>query len=449
MKAFLSENPLKAIFKLSSKGKITEELQSVNKIDTFFKYLKDEKTTAKQKCQVIEELKNNLKINRYLCEYFSSYENQSIYIFLSQLYISKSTSNELKLSIINLINELRINLDINKNIYDFIFQKISAIYREEEKPSSEVLHNYLTLLNTFLGDTINHLKPRNYFCCSGEGCFEIDLSKTKLKTGCSFTFIINFKIGASTMDLENTDKGHISNLISISFSNGNTINFDLQYPVQLIVKEIQEKFIKTLPADEWINLIINVVNDDKNNTSVFFYANGENSLISFPLKKAKLTRNDTFNTIKFFNNFYGEVSSITFLSQKDYGYPGVNSSDFLLEFKQFKEGLWKKKKIETFLKLMNEFDSIGIEKTKSKTFSKKAMKMEKKNDKTEREAAGKLIENIIFIFTPLNYYENNKNIIENSIGFFFLKMKFSGNIRPHKYQCFQTNNQTGVGKYRH
>jgi hypothetical protein len=116
----------------------------------------------------------------------------------------------------------------------------------------------------------------------------------------------------------------------------------------LIVKEIQDKFIKTLPTDEWINLIINVVNDDKNNISVFCYANGENRLILFPLKKPKLTSNDTFSSIVFFNNFYGEVSSISFLSQKDYGYPGVNSSEFLLEFKQFKEGLWKKKKLKIF-----------------------------------------------------------------------------------------------------
>ena len=436
MKAFLSENPLKEIFKLSSKGQITEEINSISKIGSFFKYLKDEKTPGKLRSQIIEELISKLKINRYLCEYFSNYENQSIYIFLSQLYINKSTSQELKQSIINLINELRINLDITKNIYDYIFQKIALIYRGEEKSSQELLYDYLTLLNTFLGDTINHLKPRNYFCCSGDGYFEVDLRTFKLKAGCSFTFILNFRIGASTLALENPEKGNIANLVMINFSNGYNINFDLQYPMSLIVKEIQENLIKVLPSDEWINLILNVVIDDKNNTSLFCYANGENRLVQLPIKKAKLSRNDTFNSIKFFNNFYGEVSSITFLTQKDYGYPGVNASDFLLEFKQFKEGLWKKKKIETFLKLLSDFDSIGIEKTKSKTFVKKPVKLEKKFDKIEKEtSSGKLIDNLGFIFTPINFYENNYNYIENVFG--FLNMKFTGNIRPHKYQCFQ------------
>ena len=435
MKAFLSENPLKSIFKISSKGNITEEIESMNKRDSFFKYIKDEKTPAKLRSQIIEEFIKIIKINRYICEYFSTFENQSIYIFLTELYVNKSTSQELKISIINLINELRINLDINKNIYDYLFQKISLIYREEEKLSSELLHDYLTILNKFVGDTLNNLKPRNYFCCSGEGYFEVDLNKLKLKMGCSLTFILNFKISSSQISKENEEKAHISKLIDITFSNGYNINFDLKYPMFLVVKEIQDKFIKTLPDDEWINLVVNIVNDDKNNINVYCYANGENRLIPFQIKKPRLTNNETVNSIRFFNNFYGEVSSISFLIQKVYGYPGVNVSDFLLEFKQFKEGLWKKKKIDKFFNLLKEFDSIGIEKTKSKTFSKKPTKIEKKFEKIETQTSGKLIDNLVFIFTPINYYENCNNIIENVIG--FLNMKFSGNIKPHKYQCFQ------------
>jgi len=429
-----NENPLNSIFKLS-KGKCTEEINSINKIDTFFKYILDDKIPSKNRCQVIEELINKLKVNQYLCEYFSSFENQSIYIFLIQLYINKSNSPDLRNSIINLINELKINLDIHKNVYDYLFQKISAIYREQEKPSNELLFDCLTLLNIFLGDTINHQKPRNYFSCSGEGFFEVDLSNLKLKIGCSFTFIINFKIGVSTYSDQNPDKANISNLISINFSNGENVDFELHHPILLIVKKIQDNFIKTLPLEEWINLIINVVCDNKNNLIVFCFCNGENRLTPFTIKKTKLTGNDTINSVKLFNNFYGQVSSMTFLSsQKDFGFPGVNANEFLLEFKQYKEGLWKKKKIEYFIKLLQDFDAVGIEKAKSKTIWKKQINIEKKFEKIEKENA-KLIDNLIFIYTPLNYYEDNKNIIENVVG--SLNMKFTGNIRPHKYQCLQ------------
>ena len=315
MKVFPNDNPIKEIFKMTNKGQTTEEINNIDKIDSFFEYIKDVNIPSTHRAQIIEELIAKLKINRYLCEYFSSYENESIYIFLIHLYINNSTTPDLKASIINFISELRINLDINKDIYDYIFQKISAIYREEDKLSKDLLHDYLSLLDAFLSDTTNNLKPRNYFSCSGEGCFEVDLKDKYLKMGCSFTIIINFRIGSSTLAAE---KGLMSTLVNINFSNGYKINFDLQYPIFLIVKQIQDKFIKTLPDDEWINLIINVVKDDKN-ISVYVFANGENRLILFYLNKPQLTGNETITSIRFFDNFYGEVSSMTFLHQKDYG----------------------------------------------------------------------------------------------------------------------------------
>ena len=430
MKVFPNDNPIKEIFKMTNKGQTTEEINNIDKIDSFFEYIKDVNIPSTHRAQIIEELIAKLKINRYLCEYFSSYENESIYIFLIHLYIN-TTTPDLKTSIINFISELRINLDINKDIYDYIFQKISAIYREEDKLSKDLLHDYLSLLDAFLSDTTNNLKPRNYFSCSGEGCFEVDLKDKYLKMGCSFTIIINFRIGSSTLAAE---KGLMSTLVNINFSNGYKINFDLQYPIFLIVKQIQDKFIKTLPDDEWINLIINVVKDDKN-ISVYVFANGENRLILFYLNKPQLTGNETITSIRFFDNFYGEVSSMTFLHQKDYGYPGVNSSEFLLVFKQFKEGLWKKKKIDSFIGLLKDFDSIGVEKIKSKTiFSRRPMKIEKKFGKVE-ETNCKLIDNLVFMFTPINYCDNHFNTLESGKG--FIKMKYHGNIRPHRYHCFQ------------
>ena len=426
-----NDNPINAIFKTSKKGITTPEINHMNKIDSFFNYIKNDKIASTLHSQIIQELTEIIKKNRYLCEYFSSYENESIYIFLINLYIKESTPPNVKSSIIDFISELRINLDINKDIYDYIFQKISEMYREEDNLSKDLLHNYLTLLDIFLSDTTSNLKPRNYFSCNGEGYFEVDLSNKHLKIGCSFTVIINFRIGFAPVA---SDEGLISSLVNITFSNGYQLNLELKYPVFLIVKQIQKDFIKTLPNDEWVNLIITVVKDDKN-ISVYIFANGENRLILFYLNKPQLTNNDSITKIRFFENFYGEVSSMSFLHQKDYGYPGVNSSDFLLVFKQYKEGLWKKKRIDSFLKLLKDYDSIGVEKVKSKTvFARKPIKVEKKFGKVE-DANGKLKDNLIFIFTPINYYDNKKNIIDNAYG--FLNMTYTGNIRLHRYHCFQ------------
>ena len=434
----INGNPLKEIFKQTPKGEIIEEMKSINKIDLFFKYIIDENISSESRSKVIEILIEKLKINRYLSEYFSTFENESVYLVLTKLYLNKSSNSQLKASILNLISELRINLDINKNIYDYIFQKISLLYRGNENLTKDDLQEYLILLENFLGETINSQKPRNYFSCSGEGFFEVDMSNLKLNVGCSFTLILNFKIGNNKFAEGNPQSHQKANLININFSNGYSIDIDFEYPMFLVVKEIQDKFIKTLPVLEWMNLIINIVNDDKNTITAYFYTNGENRLVTFPFKNPKITNNDTIKTIKFFNNFYGEVSSMTFLSQKDYGYPGVNASDFLLQFRQYQEGLWKRKKINNFINLLSDFDSIGIEKTKSKTvFNKHPVKLERKIEKEETSIIGKLSNNLIFIFTPINYYTDgyNKNLVENVLG--NLSMKFYGNIRPHKYYCFQ------------
>ena len=71
-------------------------------------------------------------MNRYISEYFSIFENESVYLVLTKLYLNKSSDAVLKASILKLISELRINLDINKNIYDYIFQKMSLLYRGHE-----------------------------------------------------------------------------------------------------------------------------------------------------------------------------------------------------------------------------------------------------------------------------------------------------------------------------
>ena len=431
-------NPLNEIFKLSKKGETIEEMKSIENIPLFFKYIKDEKIPSESRANVINEFIKKLQVNRYISEFFSSFENESIYFILSKIYLNSTSKEVLKSSILNLIAELRINLDINKNIYDYLFQKLSLIYRSENNLGKNDLHEYLVLLDAFLGETINSLKPKNYFTCSGKGYFEVDLSKLKLNVGCSFSFILNFKLGTSALALENPAACSKTTLIDIHFSNGHNINIDFEYPMFLLVKEIQDKYIKTLPVLEWMNLIINIVNDDKNNTVAYFYTNGENRLVAFPFKNQKIAKTDTIDSIKFFNNFYGEVSSITFLSQKDYGFPGVNASEFLLQFKTYQEGYWKRKKINNLINLLNDFDSIGIEKTKSKTiFNKRPVKLEKKIEKEEAKVTGKLSNNLVFIFTPMNYCSNdiNKNVVENVLG--NLVLKFYGNIRPHKYYCFQ------------
>ena len=171
------DNPLDLIFIKNSKGKTTEEINDIEQIPLFFNYLKSDDIEYNEKIFVIEELIKKFKINRYITEYFSEYENSSIYIFLFDLYLKKDTKQELKTSIINLLNELRINIQTGKEIYEYLFQKLSSLYRGEEDLKSNNMKNYLTLLYTILNETENCIKPRNYFSCNGNGRFILDFNQ--------------------------------------------------------------------------------------------------------------------------------------------------------------------------------------------------------------------------------------------------------------------------------
>ena len=92
----INGNPLKEIFKLSKKGEIVEEMKSVENIPLFFKYIKDEKIPSESRANVISELIKKLQINRYISEYFTSFEDESIYLILLKLYLNPSSKSFIK-----------------------------------------------------------------------------------------------------------------------------------------------------------------------------------------------------------------------------------------------------------------------------------------------------------------------------------------------------------------
>ena len=69
-----------------------------------------------------------------------------LYIFLFNIYLKKDTNEELKTSIINLLNILRVNIETGKEIYEYLFQNLSKLYRGEEELKPNRMKNYLFLL---------------------------------------------------------------------------------------------------------------------------------------------------------------------------------------------------------------------------------------------------------------------------------------------------------------
>ena len=129
----IKDNPLKEIFTSNTGNKYSPPIKSFQNINKFFIYLKEAKNASESKSKIIEDFIIMIKENRYICEYFSLYENKSIYIFLFQLYIKEKSNTALKKSILNLIKELILNIEVDKRIFEFIFQKISFMYRVTQK----------------------------------------------------------------------------------------------------------------------------------------------------------------------------------------------------------------------------------------------------------------------------------------------------------------------------
>ena len=437
--------PLLSLFQNS---KIKENIYCQN-VDTFFSYLNDKYISQEDKSLTLNELAKILKINRYISEFFSTYENESIYLFLFKLYLDNSTNDNLKEAILELMKELRINIEANKNVYDYIFQRLAEIYRKEKDISPEQFTNYLTYLNSLLGETDNIVKPRNYFACCGNCIFELNIDKRmKLEVGYSLTFIINFKIGNLSSFIEKDNNIIVSNLMEIVFSNGYKISFDLQYPVFLIVKQYQETFIKTFPHDEWINLIINIIIVD-NVPTLYFFVNGENHITPFKLPANSYTNLDFIESITFFNNFYGEVSSIIMLSHKERS-PNVNVSEFLTFFKQYKEGFWKSERLAELIEKMKTIESSSVRKTSTTQLKNFNFSLKKIYETVGNAAAvvGNKVEptclstylydDLIFIFSPFSASFSQKGIIENCLSDNTKHIiKYSGDVRLHNYLCYQ------------
>ena len=419
-------NPLHHIFIKTPEGGLTDELDNVTNIHFFFNFLKNDKITNDTKIHVLNDLTSKIRTNRYISEFFSKFDNKSIYIYLFDLYV-KSESEKVKEAITNFMSELLINIETGKDIYEYLFQNLAKIYRGEIEHTSKNVQIYLKLLQIILSE-IELKTPKTYFACSGHCQFSIDLNKIIFEVGHSFSVNLNFKISQYHADVKNPEKNRVANLVKFYFSNKKSLSIDLQYPFQLVVKEIRNEYIKTLPIDEWINLLVTIVLV-KNTLQFYVFVNGENVSSPFKIEKITLRPDSTIKYINFFNNFYGEVSSICMFSQTELGHPGMNNSTFLSQLKNFREGFWKKKKFDAFMKVLQSYDSINREIHASKTVYAKNI-----SDKNF-EKRKTLYTNIVFLFSPMNTLSKKSNIVEDTFGKY--QLQYSGNIRIHKYQSYQ------------
>ena len=406
------ENPLNLIFQKNSEGETTSEFEDIQYIPELFKYLANTEIDPQNKVYIIEQLQIKFNTNRYLMEYFSEYENNSIYIFIFELILSSDTTEEFQKALITFLTKIRSGIEAGKEIYEYIFQKLSRIYREEDDLNPDKVNIYLQILNAILGNTDNCEKPRNYFSCIGNGQFILDCNK-QITMGHAFSIFASFKIGICHISDDDEGNKRISNLVSINFSNNTNINIDLKYPNHLIIKDLNKDFNKNLITNDFIILFITFIPIPQfNSIKIILYStdiNGQFTSDEFEIFRSNpIKSNDNIISIEFFKKFYGEVSSIVMFSQKEKGNSGILNSEFIEEISKFKAGLWKKKNVESFVKILKKYQSVENEVKKESVFSslKKSMKTEEKKIL--------IYDDLISIFSPMNCF--NTKTIEDYLG---------------------------------
>ena len=430
MEEKIDNNPLKKIFKLDSSGIIMEEIENPSNFTQLFDYLKDNKNSINDKIKIIDKLTNIIKVQRSICAFIPLYDKKPIYFLLFDLYFNTNTSKELKLSINNLINELNTNVQINKEVLEYIFQKFAQLYRKDKKllsnitPSPAFFNDYFydllqLLFSTFSDKGKSKIKPRKYFICFGNNNFTVNFDKKKFVLGKCLTFIINFKISPSKLITEHSKDLGKCNLIKLNFQDNNTIlEVELKYPYFVILNDGKKEYSsKVCPLGEWMNLIMSISLMD-GSLKIYFFLNGENALLPVNLKHIKLTGNEIINSITFFDNFYGEVTSISMLSIND----NESFNTFTQSLKSFldiRKGIWSKKCLKNFLNFFNNNNTNANNK-------------DKKNEKEKN-----FKDNIVFIFAPFNYDINTPNILKDHWEKYDLVI--NGNIKHYKFFNYQNN----------
>ena len=423
----IKDDPLFSIFKKVN-NEIIEEIDSINNISNFFEFITSTKTPEDSKIGVLENITIIFKNNKYICDFFSSYNNKSIYLYLFDIYLSKDSSDKLKTAIVNLLNELLLVLETKSEIYEYLFQNISKIYSKDnttQEKTPQNLYNHLFLLNTLLlyRDTIP--KQKNYFSLSGNGKFILDLKDKQLNIGYCMSFILTFRTG------QEEKSNNVSKLFHIKFSNNTSISLFLKYPNLITIKEgdKEESTIKGFFPNDFIVLAINLIVEN-NELKCYCFVNGENTPLPVNYKNNLDLNKDFIEYLEFFDNFYGQVTSLTMFTLKGKAEPTINSKTFLPTLKNFQEGFHKKKIINQFLETISKESSIENESINNKILS-----------------GTKLIDNLVFMVTPFNYFNSswevyqNKNenkIIDDYFGKYnILILDKDNSIKNHKFQCYQ------------
>jgi hypothetical protein len=335
------------------------------------------------------------------------------------LFLSSNTEshlyNSIKVCLENLVN----NINCNKEVFEFVYQKLAKQYRSSYVDKG-LIDKFLELLKILYGERLNSVKPGNYFYFSGNGAIRVDdkrLAEEKLKLDSGITISLWFKIDLS----ESTELSNMCDLIVLKTSRDTKIQISL-YVNKLIIRNYSEKEFEYRFENDWNNLSLIVRPRSYSRDTEFILIINEGKFV----KKYSIHKFDTnceITEISFFQNFIGLAGSIIVLNKAitdDYVKLLTNTHDNTINT----YGVYNEKKLIRFIKYCN---------------TKYMLCSNLKADKTIKDSEGlsHIYEYMKIFYVP--FRANDKVIYDIMSRYNASFVSFDCVNGVHLYNCFQKN----------
>ena len=447
-------NILQSIF-ISVDDKIIPIISSSEKLSSIISFLTEESNIINNKIKLLSSLTLIFSKNKQLIHFFiknCKTEDINLLEIIINIHFIENLEMENKKIIENLLNLIIENTSISKSIYEFVYQKLSFFYIDNNitKINEEFLLKTFKILQIFykdpnqieqnldnneyiknntkdsnnIIDTKEEGKDNNYYIYfNGKGSsFSFTLNRNSininstfptLENGCTlifwmyldkeltekyFNFYKNIKINLITINIAGQQ-------IKLIFENMNTFSLEVEETNSNPI-DISTRF----KYNSWNNICFLI--EKKNKLFIIkMIINGyEYTTCSLPLKK-EFPITEPIDTIRLFENFLGKISTILFFSFS------INQQILSYLNSNFKQGFYKNKYLFKFLcsndddYFLNSPEYNYVQKYKNITRNNSNNKLFKIRFKEQN------IKNLISCFVPFTY-EKNQNIIDDIFGNF-------------------------------
>ena len=324
-------------------------------ISPIFSYLLNKSNPSSIKLTFINKITNSITNNRLLSESFAVVDCYSIFVYLIDLFEQEQDNEELKQSIIDLIKLLIQNITVSKDVYERLFKYCRTYYNNKDI-SKEDIENCLLLTELFYPAKSETLEPKNYFAFYDPNNEGITVDDKQYEIILGTNFILSFKT-LKFNTINNSNKQHTSNLVSINFTNEgiNSISIDLLHKEDKVYLSLNPALFEINETEE-ISFEYNVyyvltLIFHPGNKSLCVFVNDSTEYVEFPFKQKIFdfqSKDNKISQFVFFKKFYGEVTTI------------INFKKCLLrtrlwkkrlneKMSMFTEGLWNKTYLQIFL----------------------------------------------------------------------------------------------------